>query len=611
MLDRLKEIVKSRLRPFIVSVISDETNRLTERLHDYYSADQLFYDVANFVVYNQIPGDYLEFGVYRGDSFSQVYQRLYSQWLSFELHELQGDRHDPDFWQKKRFFAFDSFAGLPKTASMDTPTHFQAGVYQASMDSFLKNIISKNVDLSKVVAIPGWFDETLNEEIRVRWKLTEACVIFIDCDLYESAVSVFGFITDLIREGTVIIIDDYFRYGGDPRKGVQGAFREWRARCSRLQVSELARCNANRVAFVCHSTSDALLSGNQGGEEVERKHIAQVRVPFVSVILPTFNRSHMLEEALRTVCEQDYPKDSYEVIVVDNNSSDDTELRVRSFGQRAGVDFKYIKETRPGLVFARHSGAAHARGEILLFGDDDALYDPNWISAIVDVYVRHPAVGAVGTKIEIKWDEEPAPWVRSYEGYLGKISYGPDAIVKQGLFINGGSFSIRKDVLYAVRGFGAGQKGEYILGDSETGLCRKLAAVGIPVGCTSAATVWHVQLRERNGTFRDLKRRFRNNGICQAYADTFYGRSLARVVNDTFRHAVAIIRDITVRLLRSETENLGIYMLLQMNEFYYRIKYLVSYRFHPGIRREISRRDWELSPEYRAPEPEFYFQMKT
>ncbi len=602
MLDRLKEIVKSRLRPFIVSVISDENNRLAEKLHEHYSADQLFYDVANFIVYNQIPGDYLEFGVHEGDSFSQVYQRLHYQWLSFELDV---NRHDPDFWQRKRFFAFDSFLSLPKTANMDTPIHYHAGA-SASMDSFLKNIASKNVDLSKVVTIPGWFDETLNKELKMKYNLTEACAIFIDCNLYESAVPVFEFVTDLIRDGTVIIIEDYFRFDGNPGRGIRKAFREWLARCSGFQVSELTRCNANRVAFVCHRTVDALLSGNQRGEEVERRHKAQAKFPFVSVILPTFNRSHLLEGALRSVCEQDYPKELYEIIVVDNNSSDDTANRVRRFAPNAGVDFTYVREKRPGLVFARHSGAALSRGDILIFGDDDALFDRNWVSAIIDVYLKHREVGAVGTAVEIKWDKPPAPWIRSFEGWFGKIDFGPNPVVRHGLFINGGSSSVRKESLYAVKGFNPGQNGDYLIGDSEVGLCLKLAAAGIPVGGISAAKAWHIQFSEKNGTLRDLRRRFQNNGISQAYGDTFYGKSLARVVYDTFRSGAGLVLEILVRLLRADTEHLSIYALLKFDEFYYRLKYLVLYRLNSRIRREISKRDWELTPAYNAPEPEFY-----
>lgn len=323
--------------------------------------------------------------------------------------------------------------------------------------------------------------------------------------------------------------------------------------------------------------------------------------PLVSVILPTFNRSRLLEQVLRTIYDQDYPKEFYEIIVVDNNSVDDTEATVSRFSENLDIDIKYVREERPGLVFARHTGAANAGGEILLFGDDDAFYETNWISALVDVYMKHPGVGAVGTSIEIKWDKPPAAWVKYYEGYLGQINYKRDSIVKLGLFINGGSFSIQKNTLYSVKGFNPGQKGDYIVGDSETGLCRKLAAAGIPVGCTAVTTAWHFQLADKNGTFKDLKRRLQNNGICQAYEDTFYGRNLAKVAYRLFRQTILIARETLERIWRLETDHLRDHLLLRMNELYFRAKYCVLYRLHPRIRMEIQKRDWEFSPTYAAP----------
>lgn len=321
----------------------------------------------------------------------------------------------------------------------------------------------------------------------------------------------------------------------------------------------------------------------------------------VSVILPTFNRSHLLADVLHTIYAQDYPKDFYEIIVVDNNSVDDTEAVVSRFSEHLNIDIKYVSEVRPGLVFARHTGAANARGEILLFGDDDAFYEKNWISAIVDVYMKNPNVGAVGSSIEIRWDKEPPAWVRRYEGYLGQINYKKDCVVNLGMAINGGSFSIKKDILYAMRGFNPGQKGDYIVGDSETGLCRKLSAAGIPVGCTALTTAWHFQLVDRHGTLKDLKRRLQNNGICDAYADTFYGRNLARVGYRLLRQAILVARETLERMWRLETDHLGDHIRLRMNELYFRVKYCVLYRFHPQIRREIQKRDWEFSPTYVAP----------
>jgi predicted O-methyltransferase YrrM len=111
------------------------------------------------------------------------------------------------------------------------------------------------VDTSKVVLVPGWYDTSLTETAKVQKNLTAACAIFIDCDLYESVVPVFRFITSLIQDGTVIIIDDYFRYKGSPERGIQKAFNEWLAENPHLGVSELERCSANRVAFICYHRS--------------------------------------------------------------------------------------------------------------------------------------------------------------------------------------------------------------------------------------------------------------------------------------------------------------------------------------------------------------------
>ncbi len=100
--------------------------------------------------------------------------------------------------------------------------------------------------------VSGWFEDTLNQNTKESLSIDKAALIFIDCDLKESADQILTFITDMIHDGTVIILDDYFRYKGHPKKGVQGAFNEWRNNHSFIHTAELTRCGANRVAFVCH-----------------------------------------------------------------------------------------------------------------------------------------------------------------------------------------------------------------------------------------------------------------------------------------------------------------------------------------------------------------------
>lgn len=329
-------------------------------------------------------------------------------------------------------------------------------------------------------------------------------------------------------------------------------------------------------------------------------------LPFVSVVVPTFNRARALEDALLSLAVQDYPPEKFEVIVVDNASADETRQLVARVAaeNRERLTLKYVPEERRGLVFARHTGAARAAGEILLFTDDDAILDPNWISAVAKVYCLYPGVGAVGTRIAIKWDREPEAWVRPQEPVLGKLDYGTEILVQPGLYINGGSFSIRKAVLASVGGFNPGQRGPYIVGDSETGLCRKLAAKGVPIGWTPETTMWHVQQAGVNGTMADLKRRFRNNGICEAYHATFHGWPVTRVIRASCSKTWQLLRKILGAVFRLDFARFSQEIVLDAASLASYAAYLWNYRFDRRIRHEVRARDWEFGPDYLAPEIE-------
>jgi len=219
------------------------------------ASENLIFDVTNFVVFNQIAGDYLEFGVYLGNSMIQTDSWMKVHWkeyLGIEVTQNIKINLDTNFISDKRYFAFDSFKGLPYSSSPETPLHFREGAYNSSLESFKNNLEKNSFDLSKMIPIAGWYNDTLNHELKLRHKLSKASIIFIDCDLYESAVPVFNFITDLIHDGTVLIIDDFFRYKGHPDRGIQGVYNRWIKENPYIHTAELARCCANRIAFVCN-----------------------------------------------------------------------------------------------------------------------------------------------------------------------------------------------------------------------------------------------------------------------------------------------------------------------------------------------------------------------
>jgi hypothetical protein len=154
-------------------------------------------------------GDYLEFGCYRGESFIYAY-KCASKMLP---------------WM--RFFAFDSFQGLPALTEEDRNGPFYSGQFSCSQKDFMDNLRKAKLDLKRVVCIPGWFNETLRPELKKEKNLKIASIVYIDCNLYTSCVSVLNFLTDILETGSIIIFDDWFSFNADPTKGIQRACREW------------------------------------------------------------------------------------------------------------------------------------------------------------------------------------------------------------------------------------------------------------------------------------------------------------------------------------------------------------------------------------------------
>ena len=179
-------------------------------------------------------GDYLEFGVFKGSNFAEAYRIA-------KVKKLTG----------MRFFAFDSFEGLPEGSEKESG-QFAKGEYSASLEHFNANLQRSGVDLKGVQAVKGWFKDTLTAETKKKLGLKAAAVVWIDSDLYESAVPVLDFITDLVADGTILVFDDWFFFRGNPNKGEQRAFREWLAKNPQFRASEFQKYFWHGNSFIIH-----------------------------------------------------------------------------------------------------------------------------------------------------------------------------------------------------------------------------------------------------------------------------------------------------------------------------------------------------------------------
>ena len=115
-------------------------------------------------------------------------------------------------------------------------------------------------------------------------------------------------------------------------------------------------------------------------------------MPFVSVLIDTYNHERYIEQAIVSVLEQDFPRDDCEIIVVDDGSTDRTSEIVRKFGPHV----RYIHKQNGGQGSAFNAGIPECRGEVVAFLDGDDWWAKRKLSRVVPVLARNPEVGIVG-----------------------------------------------------------------------------------------------------------------------------------------------------------------------------------------------------------------------
>ena len=118
-------------------------------------------------------------------------------------------------------------------------------------------------------------------------------------------------------------------------------------------------------------------------------------LPFVSIIVPALNCAEDVQGFAEAMRQQDYPAERFEIIVVDNGSSDDTFERARAAGMIA------LKREEKGRARALNTGIKAARGELILTTDLSCRAEPYWISAVVETFAAHPEAGCVAGEIKL------------------------------------------------------------------------------------------------------------------------------------------------------------------------------------------------------------------
>lgn len=134
----------------------------------------------------------------------------------------------------------------------------------------------------------------------------------------------------------------------------------------------------------------------------------------ISVIIATYNRMDKLKILLKSIESLETDKDQIrEIIIVDNNSTDDTKEIVKHYLQTSYHDIRYIFEGKQGNNYARNKALAEAKGEVLAFTDDDCIPDSKWLRQIGKKFESEPALACLGGRVELYDKNDRAITIRT------------------------------------------------------------------------------------------------------------------------------------------------------------------------------------------------------
>lgn len=211
-----------------------------------------------------------------------------------------------------------------------------------------------------------------------------------------------------------------------------------------------------------------------------------------SIIIATYNRSKSLSKLLISLSKLKYDPKNFEIIVVDNNSSDETKKVFQSFAkQHLQLDTRYFFERRQGKSFAVNKVLKHAKYSHVVLVDDDIILDANFLAEYKELFKKNPQASIIGGKIKAvvkgqealrskrcKYLQQSFPWL------LGEVDFGkkikklvyPECVFGGNLAINTSHF--KKPVFD--ESLGVFYKGKYIYGD-DFELCTRAILNGLLV----------------------------------------------------------------------------------------------------------------------------------
>lgn len=237
------------------------------------------------------------------------------------------------------------------------------------------------------------------------------------------------------------------------------------------------------------------------------------KTPEISVIICTHNRSSMLADCINSLLNQNIDSENFEILIIDNNSTDNTEEVSSKFCEKRH-NIKYFFEKTTGYSAPRNCGWKNASGKIVAYIDDDEIAAPNWLESIEKDFQIEEKPDIIGGIYEIKYDETPPDWFTDSMGGTNKNR--PKGLLnqRQDCYLAGGNIAFKKEVMEKLNGFSNDfdMKDGFLMMGEDTDLCQRAKNVGFKLYYNPGIVIYH-RMNSNNYDIEKRKERAKKMGM--------------------------------------------------------------------------------------------------
>lgn len=232
-----------------------------------------------------------------------------------------------------------------------------------------------------------------------------------------------------------------------------------------------------------------------------------------SIIICTHNRASMLADCVDSLLNQTIEKTRFEIIIVDNNSTDNTEEIAKEFVKNH-LKIKYLQEKTVGYSAPRNCGWKNATGNIIAYIDDDEIAAPDWLESIEKAFQIEEKPDIVGGICMLKYDVVPPDWFVESMGGTNKDRQKGILNQRTDSYLGCGNIAFKKEVLEKLNGFSNdfNMKNGFLMMGEDTDICQRAIKAGFQLYYDPEIKIYH-RMNQKNYDIEIRKQKAEKTGM--------------------------------------------------------------------------------------------------